>query len=127
VRLTYDPDVVSYWDLLTVFFGTHDPTTLNKQMYDVGTQYRSAIFHLNDEQKQQAEKYMDLLEEENIFDDPVVTELTKAGIFYKAENEHQDYYNQHRQQGYCTAIIDPKVQKLKDYHSDLLKEEAVSE
>lgn len=127
VRVTYDPDVVDYTDLLTVFFGTHDPTTLNRQAYDVGTQYRSAVFHLNDEQKKQAENFIKLLEDEDIFDDPIVTEVTKAGIFYKAENEHQDYYNQHRSQGYCTAIIDPKVQKLRDYHQDLLKEEAKAE
>lgn len=121
IQLDYDPEKISYEDLLYIFFTTHDPTTLNRQQNDVGTQYRSAIFYHNEEQRKTAEKVVGQLEEEGIFDDPIVTEITEAGPFYEAEQEHFDYYNKHRSQPYCQIIIDPKIQKLKNSFADKLK------
>ncbi|WP_424493564.1 peptide-methionine (S)-S-oxide reductase MsrA [Salinimicrobium sp. GXAS 041] len=121
IQLTYDKNQVSYEDLLKIFFTTHDPTTLNRQQNDVGTQYRSAVFYHSEEQKQTAEKVIKNLEEKGYFQDPIVTEVTEAETFYEAEQEHHDYYNQHRNQPYCQIIIDPKIQKLKDSFSDKMK------
>lgn len=121
IRLEFDPQKISYEELLYIFFTTHDPTTLNRQQNDVGTQYRSAIFYHNEEQKNTAEKVVTKLEEEETFDNPIVTEITEAGPFYEAEQEHYDYYNKHRNQPYCQFIIDPKIQKLKNSFADKLK------
>lgn len=121
IRIKYDPQKVSYEELLYIFFATHDPTTLNRQQNDVGTHYRSAIFYHSDEQKKIATNVMRALEEENIFSDPIVTELKEAGPFYEAEQEHHDYYNQNRNQPYCRVIIDPKVQKLRHKFSGMIK------
>ncbi len=112
VRVTFDPSEVSYEDLLEVFFATHDPTTLNQQGNDVGTQYRSAIFYLNEEQRHQAEQAIARLEEAHVWPDPVVTAVKPAGSFYKAEDYHQDYFNTNPNQPYCQFIVAPKVRKF---------------
>lgn len=109
----YNPEEVSYDELLAVFWTIHDPTTLNRQGNDVGTQYRSAIFYHNEEQKQKAESYKGKLNEEKAFDDPVVTEISPYTDFYEAEAEHQDYYNNHTLQPYCMFVIKPKVEKVR--------------
>lgn len=121
IEIHYDSERISYEDLLNIFFTTHDPTTLNRQQNDVGTQYRSAIFYHSEEQKKLAEKVVNELEHEAVFNNPIVTEIAEAGPFYEAEQEHRDYYNQHRSQPYCQIIIDPKVQKLKQSFADKLK------
>lgn len=121
VKITFDPDIVSFRGLLEVFFATHDPTTLNRQGNDMGTQYRSGIFYTTAEQQEQAQAFIELLTEEKVFDDPIVTEIAEAGAFYPAEEYHQDYYALHREQPYCRVIIDPKIKKLKQYYSHKLK------
>ncbi|MDJ0973193.1 MAG: peptide-methionine (S)-S-oxide reductase MsrA [Planctomycetota bacterium] len=112
VRITYDPSRVEYAKLLEVFFKTHDPTTLNRQGNDRGTQYRSVVFFHDDEQKAQAETAIQRLTEAGVFDDPIVTEVTPTAVFYKAEDYHQNYYNDNPRQGYCQAIIAPKLDKF---------------
>ena len=121
IQIHFDPEKISYEELLHIFFATHDPTTLNRQQNDVGTMYRSAVFYYSEEQKKTAEKVVKELEEEKIFSDPIVTEITEVGAFYVAEQEHHDYYNQHRNQPYCQVIIDPKVRKLKERFANKLK------
>ena len=121
IEITFDPAKTSYEELLYIFFATHDPTTLNRQQNDVGTQYRSAVFYHSEEQRKTAEKVKAQLENEKVFEMPIVTEITEAGPFYTAEEEHQEYYNNHRSQPYCQVIIDPKVQKLKTKFSHKLK------
>lgn len=121
IEMVFDSSKISYREILLVFFATHDPTTLNRQQNDVGTHYRSAIFYHDEEQKNAAEEVITLLEEENAFQDPIVTEVTPASAFYEAEQEHQDFYNRHRQQPYCQFIIDPKITKLNKLFSDKLK------
>ena len=121
VQLEFDPNVVSYEELLYIFFTTHDPTTLNRQGNDVGTQYRSGIFYHNEEQKRNAEEVIEVLENQQIYPDSIVTEIKEAGPFYTAESEHFDYYNQHRSQPYCKVIIDPKIKKLQSAFADKLK------
>lgn len=121
IQIEYDPEKISFQDLLLVFFATHDPTTLNKQQNDVGTQYRSAIFYHDEQQRKDTEEVIALLEQQKTFENPVVTEVTEASAFYVAEAEHQDFYNQHRQQPYCQYIIDPKITKLNRLFSDKLK------
>lgn len=123
VEIIYDPAVTSYEELLYIFFSTHDPTTLNRQQYDIGTQYRSAIFYHSESQKEAAEKVIEKLEEEKVFKDPIVTEVTGATAFYEAEPEHKEYYNKHPEQQYCQAIIDPKIKKLKELHAQKLKKQ----
>lgn len=121
VKITFDSSKISYAELLEVFFATHDPTTLNRQGNDVGTQYRSEIFYTSSEQKQLTEDFIKLLEKENIFDSPIVTAVSEEKPFYLAEEEHHNYYNDHRQQPYCQIIIDPKIKKLNNYFSKKLK------
>ncbi len=122
IRLTYNPEVISYRELLDVFFNTHDPTTLNKQGADVGTQYRSAIFYHNEMQKMDAEKMIADLEGEKIFDSKIVTEITAVNNYFVADNYHQDYYNNNKNQGYCRMVINPKLDKfIKKYKSKLKK------
>lgn len=123
IQIKFDPEKITYEELLLIFFATHDPTTLNRQQNDIGTHYRSAIFYHSEDQKQAAEKVISRLEEERTFQDPIVTEVTEAGEFYEAEQEHHDYYNQNRNQPYCRVIIDPKVQKLRHTFSEKLKTE----
>ena len=120
VQIEFDSTQIDYASLLEVFFSTHDPTTLNKQGADVGTQYRSAIFYHNDQQLSIAQDV--IRSKTDAFDDPIVTELTPFGIFYEAEMEHRDYYNRNPSQLYCSAVIAPKVKKLLTSHTKLLKE-----
>jgi len=120
-QITFDPTVVSYDELLEIFWKMHDPTTLNRQGNDVGTQYRSVIFYHNDEQKQKAEYYKKKLTEENIWDKPIVTEITKFEKFYPAEDYHQEYYENNPNQGYCAYVITPKVEKFEKIFKDKLK------
>jgi peptide-methionine (S)-S-oxide reductase len=120
-QITFDPSVISYDELLEIFWKTHDPTTLNRQGNDVGTQYRSVIFYHNDEQKQKAEYYKNKLTEEKIWDKPIVTEITKFEKFYPAEDYHQEYYENNPNQGYCAYVITPKVEKFEKIFKDKLK------
>lgn len=121
VQLTFDPGIISYEELLYIFFSTHDPTTLNRQQYDVGTQYRSAIFYHSETQKETAEKVIAELEAQEVFNDPIVTELAPAREFYEAEKEHWEYYSKNPEQRYCQVIIDPKIKKLKELYAGKLK------
>jgi peptide-methionine (S)-S-oxide reductase len=121
-RIIYDPSVISFDELLEVFWKTHDPTTLNRQGADVGTQYRSGIYYISEEQKEKANYYKNKLEEEKAFDDPIVTEILPFdGAFYIAEDYHQNYYNLNGEQGYCKMVIRPKVEKFQKVFQDKLK------
>ena len=122
-RITFDSDIVSYRDLLNVFFGIHDPTTLNRQGADVGTQYRSAIFYHDDEQKAIAEDVIRDLETQKIFEKPIVTTLEKIDVFYIAEDYHQEYFANNPYQPYCAAVVAPKVAKFRKHYIDMLKKE----
>ncbi|MEJ5351506.1 MAG: peptide-methionine (S)-S-oxide reductase MsrA [Melioribacteraceae bacterium] len=121
VQITFDPKIISFQGLLEIFFSTHDPTTLNRQGADVGTQYRSVIFYHNEEQKKIAEEMIKKLNESKIWDSPIVTEVSKFKNFYKAEEYHQNYYNNNQFQPYCSFVISPKLEKLKKYFSNKLK------
>ncbi|AMR30197.1 peptide-methionine (S)-S-oxide reductase [Mucilaginibacter sp. PAMC 26640] len=123
VNLEFDADVISFADLLLVFFKTHNPTLLNRQGNDVGTQYRSAIFYHTEEQKQQAETMMKQLEAEQVFDKPIVTQITTAGEFYKAEEKHQNYYSSNPMKLYCASVIQPKLHKFAKEFTDKIKPE----
>ena len=125
VQVHFDPDAISYRDLLYVFFATHDPTTLNRQGADTGTQYRSVVFYHDDEQKRVAEEVIADLEAQGVFDDSIVTEVTAAEPFYRAEDYHQNYFVQNPRQPYCQAVIAPKVAKLRRHYLDRLKAEAL--
>ncbi len=120
-QIQYDPKIVSYAELLEVFWKTHDPTTLNRQGNDVGTQYRSVIYYHNDEQKQLAEGYKKKLDEEKIWPNPIVTEIEPLPKFYPAENYHQDYYSENGNQPYCSFVITPKLEKFRKVFKDKLK------
>jgi peptide-methionine (S)-S-oxide reductase len=120
-QITYDSSVIGYDELLEVFWKTHDPTTLNRQGNDVGTQYRSVIFYHNDEQKQLAEKYKSELDKSGAWDNPIVTEISPLTNYFPAENYHQDYYNNNPNQGYCAFVIAPKLEKFKKVFKDKLK------
>ncbi len=121
IQIRFNPKIISFQELLYVFFATHDPTTLNRQQNDVGTQYRSAVFYHSEKQKEKAEEVIQELEEKEIFENKIVTEISAVKDFYIAEKEHQDFYNQHRQQPYCQFIIDPKIKKLTEVFADKLK------
>lgn len=121
IQVTYDPSVISYDELLEVFWKTHDPTTPNRQGADVGTQYRSAIFYHSEEQKQKAEKYRDALNNEKVYDKPVVTEITAFKAFYPAEDYHQDFYENNQNYPYCRVVIQPKLEKLRKVFPEKLK------
>jgi methionine-S-sulfoxide reductase len=120
IQIQYDPAVISFDDLLKVFWQTHDPTTLNRQGHDVGTQYRSAVFYHTDAQRQTAEQYKQQLDASGTFRSPIVTEITKFEKFYPAEQYHQKYYELNPNQGYCQAIIRPKVEKFRKDFKPLL-------
>ena len=120
-QIKFDSDIISFKELLEVFWKTHDPTTLNRQGNDIGTQYRSVIFYHNEDQRILAEEYKRKLDEAKIFDDPIVTEITAFDKFYIAENYHQDYYEQNKSQPYCSFVITPKVEKFKKVFKDRLK------
>ncbi|MAT89416.1 MAG: peptide-methionine (S)-S-oxide reductase [Flavobacteriaceae bacterium] len=122
VQVTYDANKVGVRKLLEIFFATHDPTTLNRQGNDVGTQYRSGIFYTSEAQREVAEQYIEFLEKEQVFNQPIVTEVTPLDVFYKAEEDHQNFYNQHTQQPYCQVIINPKLKKLSQYFNESLKD-----
>ncbi|MFC4740702.1 peptide-methionine (S)-S-oxide reductase MsrA [Flavobacterium ponti] len=121
IQITYDPKLIAYEDLLEIFFSSHNPTTLNRQGADVGTQYRSEIFYHSEAQKKAAEEYIALIEKEKLYDDPIVTKISPAVVFYEAEDYHQDYYNQNKSQGYCQMVIAPKLEKLRKYYKSKLK------
>ncbi len=121
IEITFDPKKITFGELLEIFFATHDPTTLNRQGADVGTQYRSEIFFHNAVQKQISEDYIALMTSENTFGKPIVTKISAASIFYTAEEYHQNYYNQNKSQGYCSYVITPKIDKLKKVYQDKLK------
>jgi peptide-methionine (S)-S-oxide reductase len=125
VQVHFDPTIVSYRDLLHVFFGIHDPTTLNRQGADAGTQYRSAIFYHDDEQKQIAEELIKDLNAQNIWGRPIVTEVTKLDKFYMAEDYHQEYFARNPYQPYCQAVVAPKVSKFRKHFLELLKKQPV--
>lgn len=120
IEIVFDSGMLSFQEILDVFFSTHNPTTLNRQGYDVGTQYRSAIFYHDVFQKEQAEKLIKALTEAKVFKSKIVTEITAFDIFYKAESYHQNYYNNNKNQQYCIAVINPKLEKfMKKYKSKL--------
>lgn len=121
VQVTFDPEVVSYRDILEVYFTIHDPTTLNRQGADVGTQYRSVIFYHDEEQRRVAEAVISGLGSEGLWKDPIVTEVTPFDEFYVAENYHQDYFRNNGYQPYCQVIIAPKVAKFRKQHLERLK------
>jgi peptide-methionine (S)-S-oxide reductase len=121
IQIIYDPKIVSYDELLEIFWKTHDPTTLNRQGADVGTQYRSVVFYHNEEQKQKAESYKIKLNKAEIWEDPIVTEISSLKKFYSAEKYHQDYYEQNQNQGYCSFVITPKIEKFEKVFKDKLK------
>ena len=120
VEVTYDPDVISLHDLLTVFFTTHDPTTLNRQGVDRGTQYRSGIYTTSEAQRETAEAVAAEIAEQGIYPDPIVTEIEALDTFYPAEDYHQDYFARNPAQPYCQAVIAPKVSKLRKLYLDKL-------
>lgn len=121
IQISFDPDEISYSDLLEVFFATHDPTTLNRQGYDVGTQYRSAIYYHTNAQKIIADEMITFFEAHKVFTGKIVTEVTQATEFYLAEEPHQDFYNNNQDNRYCSIIINPKLDKLRTYYQDKLK------
>ncbi len=121
-QILYDPAMISYDELLEVFWKTHDPTTLNRQGSDVGTQYRSAIFYHDEEQKKLAESYRRKLDDEHIWDHPIVTEIVPFRKFWPAEDYHQNYYNANSGRSYCQLVINPKLAKLKKVFADKLKQ-----
>ena len=121
VRITFDPAVISYKDLLDVFFSIHDPTTLNRQGADVGTQYRSAIFYHSPEQKAEAEQVIAEITNARLWPKPLVTEVTPFSNFYQAEDYHQEYFRRNPGQGYCRLVIAPKVAKFRQHYLERLK------
>ena len=123
VQVHFDPSVLSFRQVLEIFFAMHDPTTLNRQGADVGTQYRSVIFYHDEKQKETAQELLREFERESVFPDPVVTELSPLSAFYEAERYHQDYYDNNPSQGYCRVVIAPKVNKLRAKYTELLKDE----
>ncbi len=122
IRIHFDPRVVSYDDMLRVFFGTHDPTTLNRQGADVGTQYRSVIFYHDERQKRIAEAVKQEIEKKGIYDDPIVTAIEPLTNYYPAEKYHQDYFANNPDQPYCRAVINPKLRKFREKFRHLLKD-----
>ena len=121
IQIKFDPSLVSIAEILQVFWQTHDPTTLNRQGNDIGTQYRSAIFYHTEEQRQIAEQYKEELNKSKAFPEPIVTEITAITNFYRAEDHHQNYFNQNSDQGYCQFVVRPKVEKFKKLFADKMK------
>ncbi|MDD3497926.1 MAG: peptide-methionine (S)-S-oxide reductase MsrA [Candidatus Moranbacteria bacterium] len=122
VKIKYDPDIIGYETLVSIFFSTHDPTTLDRQGNDTGTQYRSIILYGNDEEKEIAQKVIDDLESEGVYGDPIVTEIVPFDKFYPAEDYHQKYYENNPEQAYCQAIIAPKLIKFREKFKKYYKE-----
>ena len=121
VQIIFDPSIISFSDILEVFFKTHDPTTLNRQGNDVGTQYRSVVFYHNENQKEVAEKVIQLFEKEKIYKKPIVTQVEPFIAFYEAEDYHHDYYERNKNQPYCQIVITPKLKKFEKIFKDKLK------
>ncbi len=121
VQLTFDRKAISYRELLQVFFTLHDPTTLNRQGADVGTQYRSAVFYHDDEQRKTALDVVREFDGSKVWKKPIVTEVVPFKVFYKAEDHHQEYFQNNRQSGYCQVVIEPKIAKLRQYYREKLK------
>ena len=119
VQITFDANVISYEDILVIFMTTHDPTTLNRQGADIGTQYRSVIYYHDENQKEIAEDVVKKVAD--YYDKPIVTEISPLDMFYKAEDDHQDYYRNNKEQGYCSFVITPKLSKLRKLYGDRLK------
>jgi peptide-methionine (S)-S-oxide reductase len=120
-EIKFDPSVISFKDVLRVFFSVHDPTTLNRQGNDIGTQYRSAIFYHNDEQKRDAKEVIKEITDEGVYDDPIVTEVVPLKKFWPAEDYHQEYFANNPNQPYCQAVVSPKVRKFRQKFADRLK------
>ncbi|UIO98818.1 peptide-methionine (S)-S-oxide reductase MsrA [Halobaculum sp. CBA1158] len=120
-RVEFDPEVVTYADLLGVFFAVHDPTTLNREGPDVGTQYRSIVLYESDEQRETVEGFVDELEAEGAYDDEIVTEIEPLEVFYEAEEYHQDYYEKNPSDSYCTFNAEPKIRKVREKFADLAR------
>lgn len=125
VQILFDPTIISFKKLLEVFFATHDPTTLNQQGADVGTQYRSVIFYHSTDQKKTAETLRDTIQQTGKYTDPIVTEIIPFEAFYKAEDYHQNYYDNNKNAPYCSIVINPKLQKLLKEFKNEVKEEGV--
>lgn len=121
IQITFDPQKISFGELLEIFFATHDPTTLNRQGADVGTQYRSEVFYHSNEQKEISEGYIEQLNKQNVYGKPVVTKVSAAAPFYVAEDYHQNYYARNKEKSYCSYVITPKVEKVKKQYKDKLK------
>lgn len=121
IQVTFNPSVISFREILEIFFSIHDPTTLNRQGADVGSQYRSAIFYHSKEQKTTAEQVLLQLKQEKIWDNPIVTEITPIIAFYPAEDYHQEYFQRNPYQGYCSVVIAPKLAKFRNKYFDKLK------
>lgn len=126
VQITFDPNKISFSDLLTIFFATHDPTTLNRQGNDLGTQYRSEVFYHNEHQKLVTEDYINLLNSAKTYSKPIVTKISLVTLFYVAENYHQNYYNQNKSLGYCSYVITPKIEKLQQQFASKQKEKPLN-
>ena len=109
IHITFNPEKIHFSELLDVFFATHNPTTLNRQGADVGTQYRSVVFYHNEKQKTETEKFIKALEKEHVFEDKIVTEIAKFDVYYKAEDYHQDFYKNNKENRYCNAVLNPKL------------------
>jgi peptide-methionine (S)-S-oxide reductase len=124
VQISFDPEIISFKELLELFFATHDPTTRNRQGADVGSQYRSVIFYHSQKQKAVAEQTIQQLEDAGIFDAPIVTEVEPFSAFYRAESYHRDFFKLHPEHAYCQVVISPKVAKLREHHRDKLKKDA---
>lgn len=120
VQIEFDADVLTYQKILEIFFAIHDPTTLNRQGNDIGSQYRSVIYAHDKEQRMIAKNIIEQLTQENIFDQPIVTELADLPTYYRAEDYHQNYFNNHPDQGYCAFVVSPKVSKFRKQFSELL-------
>ena len=120
VLIEFDADVLTYQKILEIFFAIHDPTTLNRQGNDIGSQYRSVIYAHDQEQRMMAQNIIEQLTQENIFDQPIVTELADLPTYYRAEDYHQNYFNNHPDQGYCAFVVSPKVSKFRKQFSELL-------
>lgn len=121
VKIEFDPRQISYRDLLEVFFATHDPTSLNRQGEDVGEQYRSIILYTTPRQRQETEKFIEELKREQVFQNPIITQIKPLEQFFEAEEYHKNYYNKNLTQGYCRAVINPKLHKFKEKFASLLK------
>ena len=120
-QIAFDPDVISYRDLLEIFFTIHNPTTKDRQGPDVGSQYRSIILYHDEGQRETATSVIEMLESEDVFDDPIVTEVEPLDMFYEAEPEHEDYYRNNPEAAYCQSVISPKLSKLRQKHADKLR------